>query len=183
MVTASGRPSGTATTTMVTAYRKNCTGPFWLIFLMGKPLFSTHLARSVEGCSAHCRKLRSKRSSLSRRERKVRMQQQHVRVVCGSIACWQPRTIADCSANPGRMQAAHAPQPQPQPQAHSPLDEQRDEAGDGDAKPDLADGGRQVGQLLLQRRLLAAGAADKRHRLAPLRLRAGRHHQQAAAAF
>lgn len=43
IVTASGKPSGTATTTMVTAYRKNCTGPFWLILAIGKPLFSTHL--------------------------------------------------------------------------------------------------------------------------------------------
>jgi hypothetical protein len=27
----------------LTAYRKNCTGPFWLILEMGKPLFTTHL--------------------------------------------------------------------------------------------------------------------------------------------
>ena len=49
MVTASGRPSGTATTTMVTPYRKNCTGPSLLISLMGKPWFTTiHLGGGEE---------------------------------------------------------------------------------------------------------------------------------------
>jgi hypothetical protein len=32
MVTANGRPSGTATTMMVTAYKKKEIGPFWLTF-------------------------------------------------------------------------------------------------------------------------------------------------------
>jgi len=40
MVTARGRPSGTATTRIVTAKMKNCKGPSENLE-MGKPLFST----------------------------------------------------------------------------------------------------------------------------------------------
>ena len=42
IVTARGKPSGTATTTIVTAYRKNWTGPLWLISCKGNPLCLMH---------------------------------------------------------------------------------------------------------------------------------------------
>lgn len=35
-------PRGSWLTTMVTAYKKNCTGPLSLILSSGKPLFTTH---------------------------------------------------------------------------------------------------------------------------------------------